>query len=232
MSGNLFFNLQRSIAKNLFFNAPHLTRSITVMRHSESTWNVAGYIQGRSSDPSIVLTPAGRSAARSLFASVPKPDILITSPLLRCIQTAEAGFSLPFDKLPMLTRMNPYLLEIHAGDYEGRLIKDQENDPLWQIWMKDPTAFPGFPGGETLVEFQNRVLQGLGIICSEHGDANKQVLVITHGVVMRVLKCFLADQSLDHLWKHQVSNLEQIHLTPAQIIQFQQYNDRTVPRYV
>ena len=132
----------------------------------------------------------------------------------------------------MLTRMNSHLLEINAGHYEGRLIKDQENDPLWQIWMKDPMAFPGFPGGETLVEFQSRVLQGLGRICTEHGGANQQVLVITHGVVMRVLKCFLADQNLEHLWKHQVSNLEQIHFTQAQIIQFQQYYDRMVLRYV
>ncbi len=41
---------------------------------------------------------------------------------------------------------------------------------------------------------------------------------------MRVLKCFLADQDLTHLWSHQVTNLEQICLSEAQIFKFQQFH--------
>lgn len=204
--------------QNRFFN---LSRSITIMRHSESLWNVSGRVQGRSGDPSITLSSTGRLAAQSLL--MPKPHVLVSSPLLRCKQTAEAWFDTPFDKLTIQTQVSPNLLEIHAGIYEGRLIKELQNDPLWRHWMDDPATFPGFPGGETLPEFQSRVLRGFGEVCVEHGDANKHVCVITHGVVMRVLKCFLANQNLAHLWTHQATNLERIQLSHEQIIKFQQF---------
>ena len=202
-----------------------LPRYFTIMRHAESVWNVAGKVQGRLDDPSITLSPLGWQAAQAL--QLPKPHVLITSPLLRCKQTASAWLGADFDKLPVDTKMKSDILEIHAGHYEGRFIKDLQHDPLWQVWMKDPTRFPGFPGGETLAEFQHRILHGIGEICADYGDKQLSdgtpvnVCVLTHGVAMRVIKCFLAWQGAEHLWSHQATNLEQIHLSGAQIQQFQ-----------
>ena len=161
---------------------------------------------------------------RPTLAALPKPHTLIVSPLIRCKQTAEAWFDTSFEQIPITTKQEPKLLEIHAGIYEGRNIDELKNDPLWKIWMNDPASFPGFPEGEKLEDFSHRVLHGAAKLCMEHEDLNHRVCVITHGVVMRVLKCFIADQGLEHLWTHQVTNLEQIHLSEEQIMKFRAFH--------
>lgn len=211
--------LEKQIISNQFFKLPRLV----FMRHGESEWNVKKIVQGSSPDPSITLTSAGRASVKSTLASVPKPQLLISSPLLRCKQTGEAWFDRPFDHIPIPTKMNPAIAEINAGIYEGLYLDDLKNDPVWQQWMTNPMSF-GFPGGETLIAFSDRVLRGAGAICTEHADTKQLTYVITHGVVMRVLKCFLADQDLSHLWTHKVENLEQIALSDEQILKFQQFH--------
>ena len=203
---------------NQFFRVP----KITFIRHAESCWNAPRVrVQGRSPDPSITLTKAGRLSVKPTLATLSKPRILLSSPLPRCIQTAEAWFDLPFERIPVQTKICPDLSEIHAGIYEGRWLNELKNDPLWQQWISDPMTFPGFPEGETPTEFYERVLRATTAICAEYGNIKQPVYVITHGVFMRALKCLLADQDLRHLWTYQVTNLEQIYLSDAQILKFQ-----------
>lgn len=205
---------------------------VRIMRHGESTWNIEGKVQGRSPDASIVLTDAGRLAAKMSFAAMPKPDLIISSPLPRCQQTAEAGWGVSFNNLPCQTRLCPDLMEIHAGCYEGRLLSDLKQDLFWQQWMQDPEAFPGFPEGENLADFANRVLRSIGGICVEQGGSQQHVCVITHGVAMRVIKCFMADQSLKNLWSHKIDNLEEISLSLEQIMKFQAYYHNSLHAHV
>jgi broad specificity phosphatase PhoE len=131
----------------------------------------------------------------------------------------------PYEQIPIPTKVNPAMAEINAGIYEGLCLDELNNDLVWQQWMSNPASFE-FPGGEKLTEFSDRVLRGAGAICAEHGNSKQITYVITHGVVMRVLKCFLADQDLTHLWSHQVTNLEQICLSDAQIMKFQQFHQQ------
>lgn len=152
---------------------------------------------------------------------VSKPTLIVTSDLLRSQQTAEAWFGVPFADIPIQTRIEPAITEINAGEYEEKKITDLEKDALWQHWMRDPLSFPGFPGGENLQVFSEKVLRGTADLCHEYGDTPHRVTLITHGVFMRVLKCYLAGQSLNQLWSHKVHNLEQITLTEKQIKQLQ-----------
>lgn len=198
--------------------------SITIRRHGESVWNKLRKVQGCSKDLSITLTAEGRLAIQSQLMTVPKPTVLITSDLLRAQQTAEAWFGVPFNQIPLPTKVMPAISEINAGIYEGKDIDSLKDDPLWQLWMTNPLAFPGFPGGENLTDFADRVKKGIASICAEYGDSKHHVCVISHGVVMRVLRCFLAGQSLEHIWSHQVANLEQIDLTQEQIKEFQAWH--------
>lgn len=195
---------------------------IRFFRHGESNWNLEKRVQGASLSEKIVLSPAGRLSVKSTLIHTPKPHVLITSPALRCKQTGEEWLSSAWDKKMIPRRINEDILEIRAGKYEGLLIPTLSEDRLWQQWMTDPKGFVGFPGGENLTEFSHRVLRGVADICAEYGDSKLRVYVITHGVVMRVLKCVLLDQDLSHLWEHQVNNLEQIILSPEQIKKFPQ----------
>jgi broad specificity phosphatase PhoE len=141
--------------------------------------------------PHINLSEAGRRSVQPTLAHLKKPTVLVVSDLVRTHQTAEAWFGVPFD------------------------------DKFWQIWMKCPDRFEGFPNGENLAAVADRTLNCIASLCIRYADTNERVCVITHGVVMRVLKCFLAQQELKNIWSHQVTNLEQINLTHEQIKQFE-----------
>ncbi|PJD93959.1 MAG: phosphoglycerate mutase [Legionella sp.] len=207
-----------------------MTRSIFKMprivfiRHAESVWNVSGQVQGSLSHPCITLSEKGVASVQPMLAALPKPQVLITSPLIRCKQTAEAWFGVPFDRIQIPTKVEPAMAEIKAGTYEGLYIKDLKDDPLWRVWMKHPATFPGFPEGEDLHAFSHRILRGAGEICAAYPHPNQTVCVFTHGVVMRVLKCFLANQDISQLWAHKVDNLEQIPLSEEQILKFQHFH--------
>lgn len=196
---------------------------ITVMRHAESAWNAPRIrVQGASRDPAICLSENGKSSIRSLLWPLPKPQILICSPLLRCRQTAETWFDCDFKKIPVPTMIEPDLREIEAGIFEGRYTDELSDDPRWKAWLQNPLTFSGFPNGETPLQFQRRVLSAFARIASQFNHSPKTVCVITHGIVMRVLKCFLdGNKNLSYLWHYQVKNLERITLNKENINQLQ-----------
>lgn len=199
--------------------------TITVMRHAESVWNAnRKRVQGASRDPSIILSEKGRDSIRSTLKHLQKPDILISSPLLRCQQTAETWFDCSFDKIPIQKKVDADLREIQAGIYEGRFVDELPDEELWSAWLKNPLTFSGFPQGETPKEFEERVLKAFSNICSEYGDTSQQICVISHGIVMRVLKCYLNNKDLSHLWDYDVINLERLTLTADQIKVLQSYS--------
>lgn len=212
---------------NRFFSAAAWRSSITVIRHAESTWNVPRIrIQGQSKDNNICLSQAGRRSVKTdLLASIPKPDILITSPLLRCIQTAEEWFCVPFDRIPIKTVIKDNLMEINAGEYEGRWLDELNDDLLWKQWMQQPYLFPGFPNGETLEQFTSRLLDCFAEICKEYEHVNKNICIITHGIAMRVLMCCLTNQDPTFLWKFNVSNLEKIQLSGVDIEKLKRFSN-------
>ncbi len=192
--------------------------SICIMRHAESTWNAGRRrVQGASTDPGIVLSPYGIQSIHALLKNVPKPDVLICSPLLRCKQTAEIWFGSDFENISISKKLVPDLKEINAGIFEHRYLDELTHDALWKSWLKNPAAFPGFPQGETSLAFQERVLNAFSNICIEFADTSKNVCVITHGIVMRALLIYLKKKDLSQLWEHDVKNLERLLLTPEHI---------------
>lgn len=209
--------LRYSLVKN-FTTSAKKPFKIDIIRHAESAGNAhPRRVQGSSVDPAFSLTDKGRDSVKSLLKNTSKPDLLILSPLLRCKQTAEEWFGCDFASIPIRTKIVPDLKEINAGIYEGSYIYQLAYDAQWKLWLTDPHAFNGFPNGETPFEFQHRVLNAFSNICSEYGDTSLHVGVITHGIVMRVLKCYLNQKDLSHLWTYDVTNLEKISLTKFQL---------------
>ncbi|MEO8402436.1 MAG: histidine phosphatase family protein [Gammaproteobacteria bacterium] len=198
--------------------------TFTIMRHAESTWNAdRKRVQGASVDPSIILSKNGRNSIHPALKDLSKPDVLICSSLLRCKETAESWFGCAFETIPVQKKIVSDLREINAGIFEGRYIDELTHDELWKLWLRNPSTFPGFPKGETPYEFQQRVLTAFSQICSEFNDTSQQICVITHGIVMRVLKCYLDDKDLSHLWKYDVTNLERLTLTKEHSKALQSY---------
>ncbi len=145
---------------------------IWLIRHGETAWSKSGQHTGRTD---IELTAYGEeqaTALRGLLAEL-KPALVLSSPRLRALRTAElAGIA--------VDAVDPDLAEWDYGDYEGLTSAQiREHVPDWSLWTH------GVPNGETAGEVGARADRVLGAAAVEM--ANGPVLLFAHGHISRVL---------------------------------------------
>lgn len=123
------------------------------------------------------------------------------------------------------------------GELEHHYADELETHPIyqeiWHLWKKNPPQFPGFPKGETLQQFQRRVLNAFAEICAYYKTHPfENICVVTHGGPIRILKCFLADKDLSHLWDDEIDNLNRLDLTPENIMKLENFIIRNEAKYI
>ena len=129
---------------------------IVFIRHSMTAGNLERrYIGCRTDEP---LCEAGISLAQQKTAEIrqtfPMPEVVLTSPMRRCVQTAEILF-------PDTPREIVYgLQECDFGDFEGKNYAELSGDPAYQAWI-DSGGTLAFPGGESRAAFLQRCCQAL-----------------------------------------------------------------------
>lgn len=145
--------------------------------------------------PGISLDDRGRAQARAVgarLAALPI-DAIISSPLDRCQETAQA-IAAAREGTPLPVQIDERVGEVHYGDWTGQPLKRLAKDPLWRVVQAHPSAvrFPG-PGGESMAGMQARAVgavrdwnERLGrdavyVICS-HGDVIKSILADSLGM--------------------------------------------------
>ena len=102
--------------------------------------------------PGVGLDERGRAQAKALaerLAPVPL-DAIVTSPLDRCRQTAEAivaARGAADHGAPAAPGVDERVGECHYGDWTGKPLKELAKDPLWPVVQAHPSAVR-FPGAE------------------------------------------------------------------------------------
>ena len=145
--------------------------------------------------PGISLDDRGKAQASAVgarLAGLPV-DAIVSSPLDRCRETAEAiARARPGPALSV--QLDERVGECHYGDWTGQPLRKLAKDPLWPVVQAHPSAvrFPG-PAGESMVDMQARAVsalrdwnQQLGrdavyVVCS-HGDVIKSILTDSLGM--------------------------------------------------
>jgi probable phosphoglycerate mutase len=118
---------------------------LILVRHGESTGNADGLLLGRMD---AALTERGLAQARTLGPWVAGASRVISSPLARARDTAEAlGTGLPVE-------IDPRWIEVDYGEFDGRPLGAVPAE-VWTRWRADPDYRP--PGGESLCEAGSRV---------------------------------------------------------------------------
>jgi probable phosphoglycerate mutase len=145
--------------------------------------------------PGIWLDDRGRAQARALgarLAGVPV-DAIISSPLERCQETAQAIADARTDG-PVPVQTDDRLGECHYGDWTGQPLRRLAKEPLWRVVQAHPSAvrFPG-PDGESMTGMQARAVgairdwnerlgrEAVYVACS-HGDVIKSILADSLGM--------------------------------------------------
>lgn len=145
--------------------------TVTLVRHGETAWSLAGKHTGRTDIP---LTPEGERKAARLGQRLAGQtfDRVFTSPLQRAAKTCSlAGFR---DRAVV----DPDLLEWNYGDYEGRTSREIGSDrPGWQIFRD------GAPNGETAADVGVRADR----VIARLRAADDRAIVFSSAHVLRVL---------------------------------------------
>jgi probable phosphoglycerate mutase len=165
---------------------------VLLVRHG-LTAGTGHVLTGRT--PGIPLDDRGREQAAALAARLAEVrlDAIVTSPLERCRQTAEAIAAARGGE-PLPVKEDEQFAEVNYGDWTGQPLKRLAKEPLWRVVQVHPSAvrFPG-EDGESLLAVQHRAVQAvrewnarLGkdavyLICS-HGDVIKSVIADSLGL--------------------------------------------------
>lgn len=155
--------------------------TVILIRHARSTANASGVLAGRTEG--VELDELGHEQARATaqrLAGVPIVT-LVSSPMLRCQQTAAAIAGQQSANPTLVTDED--LNESDYGRWQGRKLSDLSGEDLWQVVQRQPSAVV-FPGGESLAGMQARAVAAIrrrdALIEAEHG-AGAVWAAVSHG---------------------------------------------------
>jgi broad specificity phosphatase PhoE len=137
---------------------------LVLVRHGRTAANAARKLQGLLDLP---LDDVGRAQAAAVAEWVGTPDRVISSPLVRARETAEA-FGLPYE-------IDDRWVEFDYGTLDGLPMVDVDRD-VWAKWRADPHYRVG--GGETMAEVHERVVGAAEEVLADAAD--RMVVVTSH----------------------------------------------------
>jgi len=168
------------------------------LRHGETS--LSHTLRGRTDD---ALTAKGWMQMRSTITQAEQVslawDVIYSSPLQRCRLFAEQWAEQK--QLPVY--IDPNLQEMDFGEWEAqpteRLYQQFPNE-LAQFWQKPLSFTP--PQAESLLAFKSRVLESVEILTQQmHVQGWQRALIISHGGVIKLLKCQALKQNANDLLK-------------------------------
>ncbi|MEV0621533.1 MSMEG_4193 family putative phosphomutase [Nonomuraea sp. NPDC050404] len=151
--------------------------------------------------PGVHLSEAGRAQAAALAGRVAgvRLDAIVSSPLERCRETAQAVA----DGRDGEVLIDDRFIECGYGEWTGRPIAELAKEPLWRVVQAHPSAAT-FPEGEALTEMQHRAVsavrewnlrlgeKAIYLVCS-HGDVIKSIVADALGLHLDQFQRITAD---------------------------------------
>src|SRR5215204_4760283 len=159
--------------------------TVLLIRHGRTSANTAGLLAGRSSG--IGLDSAGVQQAAELATRLSPVQLraIVSSPLRRCRQTAQALIAAQSDGCFFAVEQG--LVECGYGEWTGRSLRELSKDKLWGAIQQQPSAVR-FPGGESMAEMSTRAIAAVrawnGRIEAAHGS-DAVWAAVSHGDLIK-----------------------------------------------
>jgi 2,3-bisphosphoglycerate-dependent phosphoglycerate mutase len=174
-----------------------------LVRHGHSSANADGILAGRLAG--VHLDDAGREQVAALAARFSTVEVarVVSSPLERCRETAEAVARALTPQADV--RVDEGLSECGYGAWTGRALKELVDDPLWRTVQDQPSSarFPAHEAhtAESLLEMRHRAVTAVrrhdAEVAAEHGPHALWVAV-SHGDVIKAVLADAAGSHFDH----------------------------------
>lgn len=172
------------------------TYKIHLVRHALTAENTEGKYIGQTD---VEASKEGLAQIKDLMQQgegYPAADVVISSPLKRCLQTAKLIYP---NKEPVIMED---LREYDFGDFEGHTADELSDLDTFKTWLSGAEPDTPVPFGESQTEFNNRICSCFvriieGIIKS--GTDN--TVVITHGgIITSLMANFAIPEASAHEW--------------------------------
>lgn len=137
---------------------------LIVVRHGRTAANAAGQLLGRRDVP---LDDTGRAQAQAIAAAIGPVDAVVSSPLRRARETAEA--------FGQDVEVDDRWIELDYGDWDGATNAEIGGE-RWAAWRADVDFAP--PAGESLRSLGTRVRAACEDLARR--AAREDVVVVTH----------------------------------------------------
>ena len=171
-----------------------------LVRHGRTLVNAENRLQGRIDHS---LDEVGRRQSIEIAGALRNIDRVISSPLLRAIETA-AAFNQKID-------VEPRFIELDYGDFDG-LLQNEVPEEVWKNWRSDINYRP--PNGESLAELNSRVCQVLNEIADESRERN--VVVVSHVSPIKAAIAWAVGVEVSSSWRMLLDrgSISRIELSP------------------
>lgn len=154
--------------------------------------------------PGIQLSSKGIKQSHLLAKELSQLHIdrIITSPLLRCIETIS-----PYaETVRKRVNKDAAFIEMDYGNWSGEKLSHLAKTKDWKVIQNNPGAFK-FPAGESFIHAQSRVVRRLNFLAREY--PNKTLLIVSHGDIIKL--AIAATLNL------QLSDFQRIVIDPASL---------------
>ena len=169
---------------------------ILLIRHSKTEGNLLGRYIGTTDEP---LCEKGIDLL--MQKTYPFVDHIYTSPMKRCIETAERIY--PGQPYKIIADFR----ECSFGEFENKNYKELDGNPAYQAWIDSQGTLP-FPGGESQETFRSRCcLAFQNTVDDILSTKIKRAAVVVHGgTIMSIMEAFAVPQKAFYDW--QVKNAQ------------------------
>ena len=166
--------------------------TIVLIRHGENEYVAKGRLAGRL--VGVHLNDKGQQQAQAVAQALAEAPIsaVYSSPLERCMQTARPLA----DALGQDVVENPGLLEVDFGEWQDKTLKELRRRKLWKVVQGNPSRMC-FPGGETFVNAQQRIVKELEALCLRHADPKALIACFSHSDLIKLALSYYLGQPLD-----------------------------------
>jgi len=161
-----------------------------LIRHAQNDWVKKKRLAGWT--PGVHLNDVGRKQADELAGRLSKLPLkaIYSSPLERCLETAAAITAVHGLEILQLEAMG----EVRYGEWQGKKIKKLSKKPAWYIIQHYPSRFR-FPGGESLIEVQQRAVAAIEGLARVHKD--ELFAVVSHADVIKLVLAHYLGMHID-----------------------------------
>jgi probable phosphomutase (TIGR03848 family) len=163
---------------------------VLLVRHGQ-TPTTGKLLPGRA--PGLHLSETGQGQAKAVgerLAAVPKITAIYVSPLERTRETAAPLAA----ALGMKVKVDKGLLEVDIGEWTGLDFKTVRKAREWKLVHEYPSGFR-FPGGESFVEMQARMVSTLERLRAAH--PGETIVVVSHADTIKAAVAHALGTHLD-----------------------------------